>query len=94
MQLANPKAAVFMFAFYPQFVSPGGHMLAQTAVLAFLQVLVETALYLGLAARGGPGLGLVPATGGTSLARPDQRRRAGRPRPAGRRHVPLSSTRG
>ena len=50
VQLANPKAAVFMFAFYPQFVSPGGHVLAQTVVLASLQVLVETALYLGLAA--------------------------------------------
>ncbi len=50
VQLANPKAAVFMFAFYPQFVPDDGPVLAWTAGLALLQVTVETALYLGLAA--------------------------------------------
>jgi threonine/homoserine/homoserine lactone efflux protein len=50
VQLANPKAAVFMFAFYPQFVPDEGPVLAWTAALALLQVTVETALYLGLAA--------------------------------------------
>ncbi len=50
VQLANPKAAVFMFAFYPQFVSPDQPLLRTTALLALLQVAVETALYLGLAA--------------------------------------------
>jgi threonine/homoserine/homoserine lactone efflux protein len=50
VQLANPKAAVFMFAFYPQFVPHDGPVLARTALLALLQVTVETALYLGLAA--------------------------------------------
>jgi len=50
IQLANPKAAVFMFAFYPQFVPQDGPVLAWTAALALLQVVVETALYLGLAA--------------------------------------------
>lgn len=50
VQLANPKAAVFMFAFYPQFVPKDGPVLATTAVLATIQVLIETCLYLGLAA--------------------------------------------
>ncbi len=50
VQLANPKAAVFMFAFYPQFVPQDGPVLLYTALLALLQVLVETALYLGFAA--------------------------------------------
>ncbi|MCO1656747.1 LysE family translocator [Pseudonocardia humida] len=50
VQLANPKAAVFVFAFYPQFVPQDGPVLAWTAGLAALQVVVETALCLGLAA--------------------------------------------
>jgi threonine/homoserine/homoserine lactone efflux protein len=50
VQFANPKAAVFMFAFYPQFVPADGPVLAWTAALATLQVVVETALYVGLAA--------------------------------------------
>jgi threonine/homoserine/homoserine lactone efflux protein len=50
VQLANPKAAVFMFAFYPQFVPDDGPVLAWTAGLALLQVSVETVLYMGLAA--------------------------------------------
>jgi threonine/homoserine/homoserine lactone efflux protein len=50
VQLANPKAAVLMFAFYPQFVPQDGPVLAVTAGLAALQVVVETGLYLGLAA--------------------------------------------
>jgi threonine/homoserine/homoserine lactone efflux protein len=50
VQLANPKAAVFMMAFYPQFVPADRPMLATTAMLALLQVTLETALYLTLAA--------------------------------------------
>ncbi|GAA4954927.1 LysE family translocator [Streptomonospora halophila] len=50
VQLANPKAAVFMFAFYPQFIPPGRPVLATTSVLALVQVTVETAIYLSLAA--------------------------------------------
>lgn len=50
VQLANPKAAVFLFAFYPQFVPADGPVLASTATLGAVQVAIETVLYLGLAA--------------------------------------------
>jgi threonine/homoserine/homoserine lactone efflux protein len=50
VQLANPKAAVFMLAFYPQFVPADRPLFATTAGLALLQVLLETGLYLTLAA--------------------------------------------
>ena len=50
VQLANPKAAVFMIAFYPQFVPADGPVFATTAVLGLLQVTLETGLYLALAA--------------------------------------------
>ena len=50
VQLANPKAAVFMIAFYPQFVPADGPVFATTAVLGFLQITLETGLYLALAA--------------------------------------------
>lgn len=50
VQLANPKAAVFLFAFYPQFLPPQGPVLGPTIVLGAIQVAVETLLYLGLAA--------------------------------------------
>ena len=50
VQLANPKAAVFMVAFYPQFVPDDRPLFATTALLALLQVTLETALYLSLAA--------------------------------------------
>jgi threonine/homoserine/homoserine lactone efflux protein len=50
VQLANPKAAVFMIAFYPQFVPADGPVFATTALLGLLQITLETALYLGLAA--------------------------------------------
>jgi threonine/homoserine/homoserine lactone efflux protein len=50
VQLANPKAAVFMIAFYPQFVPARGPVFATTALLGLLQITLETGLYLALAA--------------------------------------------
>jgi threonine/homoserine/homoserine lactone efflux protein len=50
VMLANPKAAAFMIAFYPQFIPPDRPMFATTAVLALFQVALETLLYLTLAA--------------------------------------------
>ena len=47
--LANPKAAVFVFAFYPQFLPKGYPLLPTAAGLGLLQVTVETAFYLGIA---------------------------------------------
>jgi threonine/homoserine/homoserine lactone efflux protein len=67
VQLANPKAAIFMFAFYPQFVHAGQPLLRTTAVLALVQVTVECGLYLALAA----GVGRA----GTWFQRPRVRRR-------------------
>jgi threonine/homoserine/homoserine lactone efflux protein len=46
----HPKAAVFMIAFYPQFVPASRPLFATTALLAAVQVLIETAFYLTLAA--------------------------------------------
>ena len=50
VQLANPKLAVFMLAFYPQFIPDQAPLLATTAWLALIQVALETGLYLVLAA--------------------------------------------
>ncbi|MEU4405476.1 LysE family transporter [Streptosporangium sp. NPDC023963] len=44
------KAAAFMIAFYPQFVPADRPLFSTTALLALLQVAVEIALYLALAA--------------------------------------------
>jgi threonine/homoserine/homoserine lactone efflux protein len=50
VQLANPKAAVLVLAVYPQFVPVHGPVFVTTALLGLLQVGLETALYLTLAA--------------------------------------------
>ena len=50
VQLANPKAAVFMVAFYPQFVPSSEPLFRTTAVLALLQVTIELCFYFTLAA--------------------------------------------
>lgn len=49
VQLANPKAAAFLMALYPQFVPANRPMLTGTVALATYQVMLETALYTGLA---------------------------------------------
>lgn len=48
--LANPKAAVFTFAFYPQFIPHGYPLLPTTAGLGALQISLEICFYLTLAA--------------------------------------------
>lgn len=50
VQLANPKAAMFLMAFYPQFLPTDAPVLVPTVTLAVIQVSLETVLYLGLAA--------------------------------------------
>jgi threonine/homoserine/homoserine lactone efflux protein len=67
VQLANPKAAVFMIAFYPQFVPAQGPVFMTTALLGLLQITIETVLYLALAAG--------VARAGTWFRRPAIRRR-------------------
>ena len=49
VQLANPKAAVFLLALYPQFVPDDRPLFAATAVLGLLQVAVEICVYGALA---------------------------------------------
>lgn len=48
--VANPKAAVFTFAFYPQFIPSGYPLLPTAAGLGLLQVTLEIGIYLGFAA--------------------------------------------
>lgn len=67
VQLANPKAAVFMFAFYPQFVPADRPLLSTTAILAAFQVVLETGFYLTLA--------LIVGRARTWFTRPAIRRR-------------------
>jgi threonine/homoserine/homoserine lactone efflux protein len=47
--LANPKLAVFFVALFPQFVEPGGSVLATTLVMAALIVTFDFAWYTSLA---------------------------------------------
>jgi threonine/homoserine/homoserine lactone efflux protein len=67
VMLANPKAAVFMIAFYPQFVPADRPLFSTTTLLAGLQVTIEIVVYLSLAA--------VVARAGAWLRRPVIRRR-------------------
>jgi threonine/homoserine/homoserine lactone efflux protein len=45
-QLSNPKVAVFMVAFFPQFIPMGSNVLLTTLLLGLLQVLVDGGWYL------------------------------------------------
>ncbi len=47
---ANPKAAVFTFAFYPQFIPTGYPLLPTAAGLGLLQITIEFGFYLTFAA--------------------------------------------
>lgn len=49
VQMANPKAAVFLLALYPQFVPSDRPLFATTAILGLLQVAVELCVYGALA---------------------------------------------
>jgi len=49
VQMANPKAAVFLLALYPQFVPRDQPLFATTALLGVLQVAVECCVYGALA---------------------------------------------
>jgi len=49
VQMANPKAAVFLLALYPQFVPADRPLFATTAVLGLVQVAVECCVYGALA---------------------------------------------
>lgn len=50
VQLANPKAAVFLFAFYPQFLPANALTFRSAAALGVIQVMIELPLYLAFAA--------------------------------------------
>jgi threonine/homoserine/homoserine lactone efflux protein len=47
--LANPKAAVFAFSFYPQFIPHGMNVLAVSVLLGLVHVVVDIAWYTTLA---------------------------------------------
>lgn len=49
VQLANPKAAILVFAFYPPFIPADAPQLPSAALLGAVQVSLELGLYLGLA---------------------------------------------
>jgi threonine/homoserine/homoserine lactone efflux protein len=44
--LANPKIAVFAFAFYPPFIPPGANVLGTTLLLGGVQVVIDAGWFL------------------------------------------------
>ncbi len=93
VQLANPKAAVFMIAFYPQLVPADGPVFATTAVLGLLQITLETGLYLALAAGVARAGSWVPPAPDPAPRGGGQRRGGGHARPACRALRPLTRRR-
>lgn len=49
VQMANPKAAIFLLALYPQFVPPTMPLFQTAAILGVVQVAIESSLYIALA---------------------------------------------
>lgn len=48
VQMANPKAAIFLLALYPQFVPPTMPLFQTAAILGLVQVAIESSLYIAL----------------------------------------------
>lgn len=44
--LANPKIAVFAFAFYPQFIPTGANVLSTTLLLGLVQAIIDASWFL------------------------------------------------
>ena len=59
-QIANPKAVIFYTALFPQFLTPGGHVVLESLLLASTEVAVEFAALLGFAALAAQGSRLGP----------------------------------
>lgn len=59
-QIANPKAVIFYGALFPQFLTPGGHVVLESALLASTEVVVEFVALLGFAALAAQGSRLGP----------------------------------
>lgn len=61
-QLSNPKAIVFFSALLPQFVSTGGRVLEQFAVLGFISLVVELLVLSGYGWAAERGTGVILKT--------------------------------
>jgi threonine/homoserine/homoserine lactone efflux protein len=59
-QIANPKAVIFYTALFPQFLTPGGSVVIESALLASTEVVVEFVALLGYAALAAQGSRLGP----------------------------------
>ena len=54
-QAVNPKAVIFYGALFPQFLTPGGNVLAESALLALSEIVIEFLVLLGYGALGAQG---------------------------------------